>query len=137
MQIQPYLFFEGRCEEAVQFYQKALGAQVEMLMRYKDSPERPPPDKVPPGSDNKIMHASLRIHDAVVMASDGYCSGKPKFSGFSLSLNLNDAAEADRMFSALAEGGQVQMPMGKTFWSPCFGMVADKFGVGWMVNVVE
>jgi PhnB protein len=137
MQIQPYLFFNGRCEEAVQFYQKALGAKVEMLMRYKDSPEPPPPGMVPPGSENKVMHASLRVRDAVIMASDGDCNGKPKFEGISLSLSVTDANEADKLFNALAEGGQVQMPMGKTFWSPRFGMVADRFGVGWMINVVE
>ncbi len=137
MQIQPYLFFNGRCEEAVQFYQKALGAKVEMLMRFKDSPEPPPPGMVPPGSENKVMHTSLRVRDAVIMASDGDCSGKPKFEGISLSISVTDADEADKMFNALAEGGQVQMPMGKTFWSPRFGMVADRFGVGWMINVVE
>jgi PhnB protein len=137
MQIQPYLFFNGRCEEAVQFYQKALGAKVEMLMRYKDSPEPPPPGMVPPGSENKVMHTSLRVHDAVIMASDGDCNGKPKFEGISLSISVTDANEADKLFNALAEGGQVQMPMGKTFWSPRFGMVADRFGVGWMINVAE
>lgn len=137
MQIQPYLFFNGRCEEAMQFYQKALGAKVEMMMRFKDCPEPPPPGTVSPGSENKIMHSTLRIHDAVVMASDGCSDGNARFEGFSLSLNLTDAAEADKLFNALAEGGQVQMPMGKTFWSPRFGMVADRFGVGWMVNVSE
>lgn len=137
MAVQPYLFFNGRCEEAVEFYQRALGAQVEMLMRFKESPEQPPPDKVPPGSADKVMHASLKIGDTVVMASDGNCSGKPEFTGFSLSLTVANAAEADRVFNALAEGGQVQMPMGPTFWSPRFGMVADRFGVGWMVNVMH
>ena len=135
MQIQPYLFFDGRCEEAVEFYRKALGAKVEMLMRYKDSPDSPPAGMVPPGSDNKVMHASLRIGDAVLMASDGHCQGKPSFQGFSLSLDASSEAEADRLFNALADGGQVQMPLGKTFFSPRFGMVADRFGVSWMLIV--
>ena len=137
MQIQPYLFFDGRCEEAVEFYKRALGAKVEMLMRYKDSPEAPQPGMVPPGSENKVMHSSLRIGDAVVMASDGHCAGKPSFQGFSLSLTARDEAEADRLFGALADGGQVQMPLGKTFFSPRFGMVADRFGVSWMVIVPQ
>ena len=135
MTIQPYLFFDGRCEEAVEFYKSKLGARVEMLMRYQDSPEPPPPGMVAPGSENKVMHASLRIGDAVLMASDGNCAGKPSFAGFSLSLSARNESEADRLFAALADGGQVRMPLSKTFWSPKFGMVADKFGVGWMVGV--
>lgn len=135
MQIQPYLFFDGRCEEAIEFYRKALGAEVEMLMRYKDSPEPPPPGMVPPGSENKVMHAALRIGDSTVMASDGNCGQQPHFDGFSLSLAAPDEAKAKRLFEALADGGQVRMPLGKTFFSPCFGMVADRFGVGWMVIV--
>jgi PhnB protein len=135
MLIQPYLFFDGRCEEAVGFYKSKLGAKVEMLMRYKDSPEPAQPGMVPPGSDNKVMHASLRIGDTAVMASDGRCAGKPNFQGFSLSLTARDPAEAGRLFSALGEGGQVQMPLGQTFFSPAFGMVADRFGVSWMVVV--
>ncbi|MBC8119259.1 MAG: VOC family protein [Burkholderiaceae bacterium] len=135
MVIQPYLFFDGRCEEAVEFYKKALGAKVEMLMRYKEAPDPPPPGMVAPGSDNKVMHAAIRIGEALVMASDGSNRGKPSFAGFSLSLTAPDAAAAERAFNALADGGQVQMPLGKTFWSPCFGMVADRFGVGWMVTV--
>jgi PhnB protein len=134
MTIQPYLFFDGRCEEAVEFYKARLGAKVEMLMRDKESPE-PPPGMVPPGSGDKIMHASLRIGDAVLMASDGNCAGKPSFTGFMLSLSARDEAEAERLFAALADGGQVQMPLSRTFWSPKFGMLADKFGVGWMVGV--
>ncbi len=137
MPIEPYLFFEGRAEEAVEFYRKALGAEVQMLMRYKESPEPPPPGMVPPGSENKVMHASLRIGDATVMMSDGECGGKPNFEGFSLSLTVKTAGEADRFFNALADGGKVQMPLSKTFWSPRFGMVADRFGVGWMVNVAS
>jgi len=133
MRVEPYLFFEGRCEEAIEFYKRALGAEVTALMRYKDSPEPPPPGKVPPGSDNKVMHANFRIGDATVMASDGLCSGKPSFQGFSLTLNAANEAEAERWFNALADGGQVQMPLTKTFFSPRFGMVADRFGVPWMV----
>jgi PhnB protein len=134
MQIQPYLFFNGRCEEAVEFYRRALGAKVEMLMRFKDSPDPVPPGMIPPGSENKVMHASLSIGDTTVMASDGNCSGQPGFQGFSLSISLTNLAEADRLFAALAEGGQVQMPLAKTFWSPRFGMLTDRFGVGWMIN---
>ncbi len=137
MQVQPYLFFDGRCEEAIEFYRKALGAELTMLMRYKDSPDPPPPGKVPAGSENKVMHANLRIGEATVMASDGSCAGQPSFRGFSLSLMVPDAAAAERLFAALADGGQVQMPLTETFWSPRFGMVADRFGVGWMVNVVS
>jgi len=136
MHVEPYLFFEGRCEEAVEFYRKALGADVQMLMRYKDSPEPPPPGMVAPGSENKVMHASFKVGDTTVMASDGTCSGKAAFQGFMLSIGVKTAAEADRYFNALADGGQVQMPLDKTFWSPRFGMVADRFGVGWMINVV-
>jgi len=135
MPIQPYLFFEGRCEEAIEFYRSALGAKVEMLMRYKDSPEPPPPGMLPPGSENKVMHAALSVGDAAFMASDGHCQGRPGFQGFSLSLTANDEAEAKRMFNALGEGGEVRMPLGKTFFSPCFGMLADRFGVAWMIIV--
>jgi len=136
MQLQPYLFFNGRCEEAIEFYRKALGAKVEMLMRNKESPE-PPPGMLQPGSENKVMHASLRIGDTIVMASDGRCSGQPSFQGFSLSIAVTDAASADRMFAALSEGGSVQMPLTKTFWSPRFGMLTDRFGVAWMVGVTS
>lgn len=135
MQIQPYLFFDGRCEEAIEFYRRAVGAEVSMLMRFKESPDPPPPGMIPPGSENKVMHAALRIGDATVMASDGHCQGQAKFQGFSLSLNVPNAAEAEQRFNALADGGKVTMPLGKTFWSPSFGMVTDRFGVGWMVSV--
>src|SRR5262249_54697033 len=135
MSVQPYLFFDGRCEEAIEFYKKALGAKVDMLMRYKDSPEPPPPGMVPPGSENKVMHSAFHIGDAQTLASDGQCAGKPNFQGFSLSVTAKDAVEADRMFGALAEGGQVRMPLGKTFFASRFGMVADRFGIGWMVIV--
>ncbi len=135
MPVTPYLFFDGRCEEALEFYKKALGAEVGMMMRFKESPEPPPPGQVPPGSENKIMHACLRINGAAVMASDGCAQGKPKFEGFSLSVDAKDEAEADRMFAALADGGQVRMPLAKTFFAKRFGMVADRFGVGWMIIV--
>ena len=135
MQIQPYLFFNGRCEEAAEFYRSALGAEVLMLMRFKDSPEPHPPGMVPPGAEDKIMHMSLRIGAATLMASDGSCVGKPNFEGFSLSIAADDAAQAERLFAALAEGGQVQMPLAKTFFASRFGMVADRFGVGWMILV--
>ena len=133
--VQPYLFFHGNCEEAVEFYRKALGAEVEMTMRYNESPEPPPPGMVPPGSEDKIMHTSFRIGETTVMASDDCGSEKGDFHGFSLSLTVPREADADRVFAALAEGGQVQMPLGKTFWSPRFGMLTDRFGVGWMVSV--
>jgi PhnB protein len=135
MLVQPYLFLDGRCEEAIEFYRKELGAEVEMLMRFKDCPEPAQPGMVPPGSENKVMHSCLRIGDTRVMASDGHCLGKPNFQGFSLSLTVPNAAEADRVFAALGNGGQVQMPLNKTFFSPRFGMVADRFGVSWMVIV--
>ena len=135
MQVQAYLFFDGRCEEAVEFYRNALGAEVEELMRFRESPDPLPPDRVPPGSEDKIMHTCLRIGDTQVMASDGRCSGQPSFQGFALSLAVESEAEAERLFAALADGGEVQMPLSKTFWSPRFGMVADHFGVSWMINV--
>ena len=135
MKIEPYLFFDGRCEEALEFYRKALGAKTEMLMRYKEAPDAPPPGMLPPGSENKVMHASVRVGDAVVNASDGNCSGKPGFQGFSLTVTARDEAEAKRFFAALSEGGKVTMPLGKTFFSPAFGMATDRFGVGWMVIV--
>lgn len=133
MQVQSYLFFNGRCEEALDFYKGALGAKVEMLMRFKDNPDAPQPGMCPPGFDDKVMHAELRIGDTVVMASDGMTPGKPEFKGFSLTVTAKDEAEADRLFGALGKGGQVQMPLGKTFFSPRFGAVADRYGVVWMV----
>jgi len=135
MQVQPYLFFDGRCEEAVEFYKSKLGAKVEMLMRFKDSPEPAQPGMVPPGAEDKVMHSCFRIGDTAVMASDGRCMGKPSFQGFSLSITVPNEAEAERLFAALGDGGQVQMPLTKTFFSPRFGMVADRFGVSWMLVV--
>ena len=133
--VQVYLFFNGNCEEALAFYRKALGAEVEFMIRYKESPEPPPPGMVPPGFENKIMHTSFRIGQTTVMASDGCSAEKSSFDGFSLSLSVSSEAEANRAFAALSEGGQVRMPLTKTFWSPRFGMVQDRFGVGWMVSV--
>jgi len=137
MLVQPYLFFDGRCEEAVEFYRSALGAEVTMLMRFKESPEPHNPEMCPLGADDKVMHASFRIGDTTVMASDGRCLGQPSFQGFALSLTVPNDAEADRRFAALADGGQVQMPLAKTFFSPRFGMVADRFGVSWMIIVMS
>lgn len=135
IQIQPYLFFEGRCDEAIAFYREVLGAEVQLLMRYADNPEAEVPAWLPPGSGNKVMHATLQIGHSVVMASDGMCSGKTAFNGFKLSFNVADAAAAERVFKALGEGGQVEMPLTATFWSPCFGMLVDRFGLSWMVSV--
>jgi PhnB protein len=132
MQIQPYLFFEGRCEEAIEFYQAAVGAEVLMLMRYKESPE-----PGPPANAEKVMHASLRIGDSTVLISDGRCSEKPSFQGFALSLTVANDAEAEQRFTALSDGGQVQMPLVKTFFTTSFGMVTDRFGVLWMVYVMH
>jgi PhnB protein len=132
--VEPYLFFNGNCEQAVAFYRNALDAKVEMMMRFKESPESPPPGTVPPGWDDKIMHASFRVGETMVMASDG-CEEGAGFSGFSLTLAVATEIEADRYFNALADGGKVTMPLGKTFWSPRFGMLQDRFGVGWMINV--
>lgn len=137
MKIEPYLFFNGRCEEAIGFYQQALGARVEFLMRNSESPEPPPPGMLPPGSEHKIMHASLHIGGALVMMSDGMCEGNMAFKGFSLSLDCPDADAAREAFAALADGGQVKMPLARTFWAPLFGMVEDRFGVGWMVGVSD
>jgi PhnB protein len=133
MKVEPYLFLDGRCEEALEFYRRALGAEVTMLMRFKDSPDPASCETIPPGSEHKVMHASFKIGDSSVMASDGRCQGQPNFQGFSLSVEAADDAQAERLFAALGEGGQVQMPMAKTFFSSRFGMVADRFGVSWMV----
>jgi PhnB protein len=132
MQVQPYLNFNGRCEEALAFYGKALGAKIERVMHFRDSPD---PSMVSPGSENKVMHSSFRVGDAIVLASDGRCQGETNFQGISLTLSVPDEAEAERRFTALSDGGQVQMPLTKTFFSPSFGMVADRFGVTWMVLV--
>jgi PhnB protein len=130
MQSHPYLTFEGRCEEAIDFYRRALGAEVTMMMRFKESPDQ---SMVAPGSENKIMHSSFQIGDSTIMASDGRCQGKPNFQGFALTLSAKNTSDAERYFNALADGGQVQMPLTKTFFSPSFGMLADRFGVPWMI----
>lgn len=135
MQVQPYLFFDGRCEEAVEFYRGALGAEVTMLMRFKENPEPQEGGMVPPDAGDKVMHMSFRIGNTTVLASDGRCQGQPNFHGFSLSLTVATDDEAERLFTSLADGGQVQMPLTKTFFSSRFGMVADRFGVSWMVYV--
>ena len=137
MQIDPYVFFDGRCEEAIAFYKKALGAEVEMVMRYGESPEPCDPNMVPPGWENKVMHGSLKIGDSRLLVSDGNTQGVAKFDGFSLSITVPTVADAKRVFAALTDGGQVNMPLSETFWSPSFGMLADRFGVHWMVYVVK
>lgn len=133
--VQPYLFFSGNCEEALEFYKTALGAEIEMVMRFEESPDPPPPGMLAPGFEKKVMHASFRLGASQLMASDG-CGPSGSFSGFSLSLAVTTEAEADQYFAALSEGGKVTMPLGQTFWSPRFGMVEDKFGIGWMISVM-
>ena len=132
MLIQPYLFFEGRAEEAIEFYKKTLGAKVEMSMRFKDAPDQ---SMISPGSGDKVMHAAIKIGDATMLMSDGRNTGKPNFQGFSLTIYPKDEAEADKLFGALSADGEVRMPMDKTFFAKRFGMLADKFGVGWMIIV--
>jgi len=134
MLVSPYLHFNGRCDEAIEFYKAALGAEVTMLMRFKDAPKEAQAGMTP-GSENKVMHANLKVGDTAMLLSDGHCTGQLAFEGFSLSLTVATVAEADKYFAALSAGGQVQMPLGPTFFSPKFGMLADKFGVGWMVYV--
>jgi PhnB protein len=137
MLIQPYLFFDGRCEEAIAFYRQALGAEIELLMRYRDAPEAPPPGAVAAGMEDKVMHASFRIGDSTLMASDDCTQQSKSFQGFQLSLSVADVAESERRFVALAEGGKVIMPLAKTFYSPSFGMVTDRFGISWMIIVPQ
>jgi PhnB protein len=137
MQVLPYLNFDGRCEEALEFYRRALGAEVTALMRFKDSPEPHQPGMTPPGAENKVMHASFRVGETTVMASDCHSSGRPNFQGFSLSLTLPSDAEAERRFASLAEGGKIEMPLGQTFFASRFGVVADRFGVSWMIYVAH
>lgn len=135
-QVEPYLTFGGRCEEALEFYKKAVGATVDCVMKFSDSPEPMPPGVLAPGFEHKVMHSSFRVAGSTIMASDG-CHAGSKFDGFSLSLSVPNEAEAHKAFNALAAGGQVTMPLAKTFWSPCFGMLTDKFGLGWMVIVPQ
>ncbi len=133
MEIQPYLLFNGNAEEAVRFYERALGAKLDMLMRFRDAPDPPPPGMIPGDWGDKVMHASFHVGGSMVMVSDS-CSGQSGMTGFSLSVVAADGDEARRVFDALADGGKVTMPLGKTFWSPAFGMLTDRFGVSWMVN---
>lgn len=133
MRVQSYLFLDGRCEEALGFYRRALDAEVTMMMRNRESPDPHPPGLLPPGSEDKVMHAEFRVGDTTIMASDGMCSGKAQFAGFSLAITVPDDAVAKQRFDALAEGGAVQMPLGPTFFATSFGMLQDRFGVGWMV----
>ncbi len=135
MKIEPYLFFDGRAEEALEFYVNSLGAKIEMVLRFSESPDPIPDGRLPPGFENKIMHASFLIGEARVMISDGGCMTGRKFGGFALSLQFPNEAETRAAFNALADGGQIDMPIGATFWSACFGMVTDRFGVQWMVTV--
>lgn len=137
MTIQPYLFFDGRAEEAAAFYREAVGAEVTALMRFGEHKEACESGMVPPGSEDKVMHMSLRVGDTEFMASDGSCAGAPSFQGFSLALTAPDAGAAEKLFAALGDGGEVQMPLAETFFSPRFGMVADRFGVSWMVVVAQ
>ena len=133
MNVQPYVFFDGKCEEALEFYKGAIGAKVDMMMRFSESPEKPQPGMVPPGSENKVMHAAFKVGDTQILASDGHSTGKPSFQGFGLTINAANDAEADKLFNAVGKGGQVQMPLTKTFYASRFGMVTDKFGVLWLV----
>lgn len=131
--VQPYLFFNGRCEEALDFYRKALGAEIQAVMHYKDSPDQ----KAVHGSGDKVMHANFRVGESQIMASDGRDGGKPEFQGFALTLNVSTEADADRFFANLSDGGHVQMPLAQTFYSPRFGMVVDRFGILWMILTTQ
>ncbi|WP_454683869.1 VOC family protein [Ancylobacter moscoviensis] len=135
MNVQAYLMFNGRTEEAIEFYRKAVGAEVTMLMRFREAPDQPPPGMVPEGWDDKIMHSSFKVGDAELMASDGCQSDGAAFSGISLALSVASPEEAEATFAALAEGGEVTMPLTKTFFSPSFGTLTDRFGVSWMIVV--
>jgi PhnB protein len=137
MQVQTYLFFEGRCEEAIEFYKKAVGAEVTMIMRMKESPEQGEAQRVPPEKGDKILHSAFKVGETTVLASDGECSGKVTHGGFALSLTLTQEAEAKKYFDALSQGGKVNLPLTKTFFSPSFGMLVDRFGVMWMVYVTQ
>jgi PhnB protein len=132
MLVQPYLMFGGRCEEAIEFYRKSVGAEVEMLMRFKEAPDAPPPGMMPANWGDKVMHACLKLGDTQVLASDG-CETTSNFQGFSLALSVTSEADAARKFGALSDGGKVTMPLGKTFFAKSFGMVTDRFGINWMV----
>jgi len=135
MYVRACLSFEGRCAEAIRFYRNALGAEVQLLMRHGDNPEPPPSGALPPGAEDRIRHASLRVGDTIVMASDNHCGGKPRFEGFSLSLAVPTDAAAEQALGRLCDGGQLRMPLARTFWSSRVGMLVDRFGVSWMVTV--
>lgn len=135
MYVHPYLHFDGCTEEALEFYRKAIGAEVLMLLRMNEAPEQPPPGTIPPGNEHKIMHAEFKVGDSTILASDGYCHGQTNFQGITLTLHVPTEADADRNFNALLDGGKVTMPLGKTFFSPRFGMLTDRFGVAWIVIV--
>jgi PhnB protein len=132
VKLQPYVYFDGRCEEAIEFYRKAIGAELVMMMRFKESPDQ---SMISPGVGEKVMHATLRIGDTMVQMSDGRCGGEAKFAGFSLALRPSSDAEAEKIFKALSDGGTVTMPLAKTFFASSFGMLADRFGVPWMIIV--
>ena len=135
MRVEPYLMLSGRCEEALAFYNQAVTAKTTMLMRFDENPDNNHPMPLPPDWGQKIMHSSMTVGDTTVMMSDGMSTEPVSFSGVSLSITADDEAQAKKLFDALAHGGKVFMPLGKTFWSPCFGVVSDKFGVSWMVGV--
>jgi PhnB protein len=134
MIVQTYLFFDGKCDEALAFYKSAIGAEPTMLMRFKEAPDQ---SMMTPATADKVMHAQVQLGDATVLMSDGRCTGNTNFKGFALALSVGSESEADKKFNALAAGGQVTMPLAKTFFSPRFGMLTDKFGVGWMVLVAQ
>jgi PhnB protein len=131
--VQPYVFFDGKCDEAIKFYSSAIGAQTQMLMRYKDCPDPQAKAGCKPGTEDKVMHANVKIRDTEVLMADGHCGGNPKFEGFGLALQAKDNEDAEKLFAALSEGGKPLMPMSETFFAHRFGMVTDKFGVMWMV----
>ena len=146
MSVQAYLCFDGRCEEALEFYSAKLGAQVQEIMLFSEAPPMPESHEgtasegcgaMPPGAENKILHASFQLGDSIVMASDGMNSGQPKFEGFSLAHSVKTDEETKRIFDLLAEEGKIEMPLEPTFWTSSFGMVADKFGVSWMIMTAQ
>lgn len=137
MFVQPYIDFAGRCEEAIHFYREALGAEVTAMMRNEESPDPLPEEFMKPGKEKLILHSMLQVGETTVMATDGCASRDSEFAGISLSITVPDVDAADRVFAALSDGGAVTMPLDKTFWSPRFGMVTDRFGVHWMVNTVS
>jgi PhnB protein len=130
MKVQPYVFFDGKCEEALEFYKGAVGAKVNALMRFGEAPDQ---SQIKPESKNKVMHSAFQIGETEILASDGYCLGAPAFQGFALTIHAADNREAMRLFTAIAEGGKIQMPLEKTFFAAGFGIAVDKFGVSWMV----